>query len=193
MLRYDRKKGKLQANTSAIIELATLQPIATQAVLGRVSAGPGAVEVLNAGQAKSILNYTGSEVGFIPYGTLTATNAQAAIEQLENKASSGSVSIAIASTSMVGTVPTVVGAVILPSGTYAAPKSYYGCAHDLYYAILQLVKTDGTVVCTFADKLGVMGWATATAGFELPAETQLNLVLSTNDAAEHAFILQFQF
>jgi hypothetical protein len=104
-----------------------------------------------------------------------------------------STTFSITNSSMVGAVPTIVAAALLPAGTYAAPKAYYGCAHDLYYAILQLVKTDGTVVCTFADKLGVMGWATATAGFELPAETQLNLVLSTNDAAEHAFILQFQF
>lgn len=105
----------------------------------------------------------------------------------------GGPTLAISQTTMTGTVPTVVGAVTLPAGEYAAPKAYYGCAHNTYYAQLKLALPDGTAVCAFADKLGGLGWATAAAGFTLGAETRLDLLLSTDGGAEMAFIHQFQF
>ena len=103
-----------------------------------------------------------------------------------------STTFSITNSSMVGAVPTIVAAALLPAGTYAAPKAYYGCAHATFNAYLVLQDSLGSAICTFDLKLGVMAWATAPSGFTLAAETAVNLVLYTNDGTERAFIEAFQ-
>ena len=194
MLRYDRKKGKLQANTSAIIELANLQPIATQALLGRVSAGTGAVEVLNAGQAKSILNYAANEVGFVPYGTLTATNAQAAIEQLEDKASSasgGSAIILPLSRRWVGKSPLVVASILLPAGTYSAVTALFGGNSTLSVVTLDVTAIDGTVLAS-VQKTGLPDAVSALPTFTLTSAAQVHFKIYGDFANTVSYIFNIQ-
>lgn len=104
----------------------------------------------------------------------------------------GSANVTIATYSMVGVVPTVMGSVTLPAGTYQAPKAKYGCANPVYVAYLVLQDSLNSAVVTFTAKPGGVSWATAPAGFTLATETELDVLLSTSDTSEIAFIHAFQ-
>lgn len=105
----------------------------------------------------------------------------------------GGLSITIATYSMTGVIPTVMGSITLPAGTYPAPKAKYGCGHTPFtsYLVLQDALVNQLVV--FLPKVGGVTWATGPNGFTLPVETELDVMLYTNDPAESAFIHAFQF
>lgn len=93
------------------------------------------------------------------------------------------------SDAILGTVPKVVGGLILMAGDYAALMAYLGCpTTPTYAAILSLVTAaDGTELATVAVT-GTMVWGTAAAGFTLESATAVDLLLVGNDPAALAII-----
>jgi hypothetical protein len=92
--------------------------IDSQRILGRVSSGTGAVEVLTPSQAKDVLD--------IASAIITPLNPNPVID----------------------TDPTIVGSLLLPAATYTAPQAEIGCGDPLHTATLQIKKVDGTVLAT---------------------------------------------
>ena len=92
------------------------------------------------------------------------------------------------SDSIQGTVPKVVGTMVLLTGEYAKPSAELGCPlNSSHSAYLKVAETDGTVLSTVTGTSGV-GWNEADTGFTLAADTEIELLLSANVAAAFAII-----
>ncbi len=94
---------------------------------------------------------------------------------------------------MTGTAPTVVGTLIkLSAKTYPAPSAQIGCGNPAHTATLELWDANGnTVFTTIGGTAGGLAVHTAASGFTLDAETDIELVLFTDNAAGVALIRGF--
>ena len=93
---------------------------------------------------------------------------------------------------MVGTAPTLVASFRLPPGTYSAPSANIGCGDPAYSATLQLRNAVGAVLATLGG-VGGLQWRTANAGFVLAEDTDVDVLLSSNNASAVAFIRGLSF
>lgn len=94
----------------------------------------------------------------------------------------------LAINTMTGTVPRLVGSIILPTGTYQAPSALLGAGDPAYTATLTLETPTGDVIATVGGVAGGVAWRTSTSGFALAAETAVDLVLVCSAAHQPAFI-----
>ncbi len=94
---------------------------------------------------------------------------------------------------MTGTAPTVVGSLRLIAKTYTAPSAQIGCGNPAHTATLELWDANSaTVFATIGGVSGGLAWRTAASGFTLTVDTDVELVLFTNDTAGIAFVRGFK-
>lgn len=95
--------------------------------------------------------------------------------------------------SVIGTVPTIIGSMRLPAGTYPTPSAELGAGNPTYSATLQLRKPDGTILTTIGGIAGGLAWRSAATGFTLSTTTDIDLVLYCNTALEPVFVKGLTF
>lgn len=87
-----------------------------------------------------------------------------------------------------GTAAYLAASVPLPAGTYSAPRADLGCANPAHAATCELRKPDGTVVATIGGVAGGVQWRTAGAGFTLLSDTDIDIVVYTNNAGATGYL-----
>ncbi|MDD5126038.1 hypothetical protein, partial [Methylovulum sp.] len=145
--------------------LTSLQSIPEHTMLGRVSAGTGPVEVFplyTAGDNISIVDHVISATGGGGRGTVWPMFLQAE-----------------------GTIPTLVGSIRLPSGTYT-PSAQIGSGHPGNATTL-LLKSGTTTIATLGGVAGGVARHTA-APFTLAAASDIDLYLYCSTDYDNAYL-----
>lgn len=93
---------------------------------------------------------------------------------------------------VIGTVPTIIGSMRLPAGTYPAPSAELGAGNPTYSATLELRNSTSTLLI-IGGTAGGLAWRTAATGFTLSATTDIDLVLYCNTALEPVFVKGLTF
>lgn len=99
---------------------------------------------------------------------------------------SGSVGSIVITAQATGTVPVVIGHIILDAADYAAPSAILGCPIGSDTATLKLF--DGTTEVISVENSGSPTWVTAASGFTLSVQTDIELRLSADSVSATAVI-----
>lgn len=82
----------------------------------------------------------------------------------------------------------MIGSLWLVAGTYSTLKAALGCGNPSHAATLALAKEDGTVIATVGGTAGGVTWRTASSGFTVSADMNVDLLLYGNAAGSVNFM-----